>query len=418
MVTKQANKNQFVAYAIFSIAAAFIFLGMGLQVSVSVMGNDLMHELNLTAASFGIIVSAFYLSYTVMQIPAGILFDRINARYLMAFNLMICAVGALLFGITQTELLAAVGRFLMGFGAAFSYISVLFVAAKWFDERHFALLVGLAQVFATIGAIGGKVPVAAAVVEFGWRGTLFGLAGLGALLSILAWFIVRNPPQEKPLESPNKRTILQDLAKLITNRQTWIIGLHAFSVWAPMIVFAGANDVLFLTTAYEHISRTMAATAGAVIWLGSGLGSMILCWWSDAIGKRRLPLFVGAFLGLIATLIIFYVPSLPLTVMFCLLFILGMASAGQALSFAVVKDNNTSDVTGTAIGFNNMAVVAGGFLLPPLVGKLLDSHASLSSVIHTYSLSDYRYALTVLPICYVVALISLLWIKETNGQAN
>ena len=58
----------------------------------------------------------------------------------------------------------------MGFGSAFAFIGVLVIANDWFDRRHFAFLVGLAQLIAAFGAMVGQMPLAYLVEHFKWQG--------------------------------------------------------------------------------------------------------------------------------------------------------------------------------------------------------------------------------------------------------
>ena len=91
------------------------------------------------------------------------------------------------------------------------------------------------------------------------------------------------------------------------------------------------------------------------------------------------------------------------------------------LSFAVVKDNAQHNQRATAIAVNNMAVVAAGALLQPLVGFLLAHHASWRSAeyIRLYVSTDYQYALLILPLIYLIALIlSVFFIRETYCRAK
>lgn len=107
--------------------------------------------------------------------------------------------------------------------------------------------------------------------------------------------------------------------------------------------------------------------------------------------------------------------------MYLLLFLFGVAASGQSLSFGLVKDQSHPKVVGTAIGFNNMAVVAGGALFQPLTGILLDFNwkGEIANGIPIYTAANYRWAFLVLPICYFVGVIvSSFFLKETHCQSK
>lgn len=173
-----------------------------------------------------------------------------------------------------------------------------------------------------------------------------------------------------------------------------------------------------LAEAYQ-INTTLASAACSMIWLGIGLGSPVLGWWSDHIGRRCFPLALVAFIGVIATIVVIYGTGLPFSLMFVFLFLIGVASSGQALSFGLVKDRSNPANTGTAIGFNNMAVVAGGALFQPLIGVLLHLNwdGTMSDGVPVYAAANYRVALIALPVCYLfAAILATFFLKETYCQ--
>lgn len=419
------TRSRALPYVICALAAMFYLYEFTLQVSPAVMTSELMRDFGLNAAGLGAMAAFYYYAYTPMQLPAGLLYDRFGPRRLITIAVLVCASGAFFFGLTNSAALASAGRFLMGIGSAFSFIGALLLISRWFPAKYFALLAGVVQLMSSIGAIMGEMPLAAAVAAWGWRHTIMSISLFGILLSLAVWLVVRDRP-EKPVD-PNSDNLtagavhigeLKRLRDVCGNKQTWLTALYSFSVWAPIAAFAALWGVPFLVAAYG-ISTPVASASCSMIWLGIGIVSPLIGWWSDKIGRRRTPLIVCSLTGIVAMMGIVYLPHLPLPALYVFLFLLGAAAAGQSLSFAVVKDNNAPHVVGTAIGFNNMATVAGGALFQPLIGILL--HLNWHGVTHggapVYSATDYRFSLFVLPLCYLsAALISILWLRETNCE--
>lgn len=406
------------------LGAMFYLYEFVLQVSPSVMTTELMRDLNLNAASLGAMAAFYYYAYTPMQLPAGLLYDRFGPRILITAAILICASGAFFFGLTNSVALASAGRFFMGIGSAFSFIGALLLVSRWFPAHYFALLAGIVQLMSSVGAICGQVPLAAAVAKWGWRTDIRWLAFIGLILAIVVWLVVRDYPpnavqqQKDPSVAPAKQNELSRLRKVCGNKQTWLIALYSFAIWAPIAAFAALWGVPFLVAAYG-ISTAAAAALCSFIWMGIGIGSPLIGWWSERMGRRLLPLTTAAVIGVGSLLAILYIPHLPMGILYILMFLFGLAAAGQSLAFAIVKDNNDADVTGTAIGLNNMAVVAGGAIFQPLIGIIL--HAHWNGVSHAgapvYSTADYRIALLVLPICFLgAAIISFKSLRETFCQ--
>ena len=140
-------------------------------------------------------------------------------------------------------------------------------------------------------------------------------------------------------------------------------------------------------------------------------------WVSDHCYSRRLALALSAVFGLFATLVLLYMPHVPIAWMYVVLFILGFGAGGQTVSFAVVKDNNPAHLVGTASGFNNLSVLVGGAIFQPLVGVMLHHSEGLEFArgVPIYTVSAYQHALLVMPCCYLLSLILSLWfIKESH----
>ena len=409
--------NPVSAYIVFLLAACFYLYEYILQVAPSVMADSMMHTFNVSAAGFGIISAFYFYAYAPMQLPAGILFDRYGPRKLMTCAILLCALGSFFFALTTQLFTAALGRFLIGIGSAFSFIGVLVLVSRWFPAKQFALLAGIAQLMSSIGAMFGEMPLAKLVDLVGWRNANFILAVLGVILATLIWVVIKDYPH-KPTIIPPKRQLIDEWRRLhdvCKHRYTWIIGLYACTVWTPIAVFAALWGVPYLQQKLQ-ISVVAASGLCSMIWLGIGIGSPLLGFVSDYFKRRKLALSISALIGLIATILLLYVPGLSIQSMSLVLLLLGFGAGGQTVSFAVVKDTNPQELVGTASGFNNLAVLIGGAIFQPLVGILL-SHShdwKLVSGVPIYTVASFNNALLVMPGCFILGLIiSLFILKET-----
>lgn len=402
------------------LAAAFLCYEMALQVSPSVMTADLMRALHIDALGIGFIASVYFYPYTIMQIPVGLLFDRFSTRKLITFAIFVCALGAWIFGMADTLSYASIGRFFMGIGSSFAFITVLVVATRYFPGKYFALLVGIAQCLAAVGAMMGELPVAIAVEHSSWREVINIIAISGFVLMILSWLIIRDSSEEQQLHHQQSGpSVLGSLRMVTSQAQTWWLALYAFACWAPITAFPSTWGVSYLAQRYE-ITNSKAAGAVSMIWIGLAIASPIVGWLSDFIGRRNIIMQLCGVIGLGCSLAVLYLPHVPLGVVYVLLFGFGVATAGQIISFASVRENNQPKVTATAIGFNNMAVVAGGAIFPYLVGSILRGHwqGAMHNSAPLYSVSDFQMALMVVPICFfLTAFSSLFFIRETYCQS-
>lgn len=418
--SKSPSQINPLAVLIFSLAALFYLYEYTLQVAPSVMANSIMRDFHIGAMGLSTISAFYFYAYAPMQLPAGLLFDRYGPRRLITLAIFICVLGTIFFSLTQSVIMAGVGRFLIGTGSAFSFIGVLVLISRWFPPQYFALFAGIAQLMSSVGAIFGQYPLAKLSHVIGWRHSLLVLAAIGILLAGLVWHVVRDDPNGKPVAKKNVRLLheLQKLKVIWKKTQTWTIASYAFFIWTPIAVFGALWAVPYLQQRY-HISDISAAMASSMIWLGIGIGSPLLGWASDKIKRRLMPMQLCAIVGLIASVFILYDYNLTFNSMCIILLLMGFSASGQTISFALVKENNKPSYVGTASGFNNLSVLLGGAIFQPVVGYLLNSHWHGTMLNHKpiYSLTAYTHALIILPICYIAALtFSLFFIKDTFGR--
>ncbi len=411
-------KLTLLAVIICILASAFYMYEFTLQVAMGVMTNELMQDLSLNAASLGLVSAFFYYAYTPMQIPAGFLHDRFGPRLMITLAILTCALGAFCFSHSTHLTSASAGRFLMGIGSAFSFTGALLLISRWFPPTYFAILAGIVQLMSAVGAIGGELPLAIAIHHWGWRHSMTSLALFGIVLAVLVWFIVKNFPSDSP--HPNhllqQHKHVENKFKFVFGRaQIWWIAAYSFLVWAPIAAFAGLWGVPFLVNDYQ-LTTPAASMACAAIWIGVGIGSPLSGWISEYFQRRQIVVtFCGAF-GIFSSLIIIYGhPSMQ--VLYCVLFLFGLAGGGQSLAFCIVRDNSHLGTLGAAIGLNNMATVAGGAIIQPAIGYLLYKNwdgTYMANHLPFYSVSDYHLGLFMIPLCYVLATLTAgLFIKET-----
>jgi MFS family permease len=394
------------------IAATFLLYEMAVQTSPSIMTTQLMHDLSIDAFTIGIISASYFISYSLMQIPVGLILDRLSIRLNLTLAIITCAIGSFMFAHGDSVLMLCLARLLMGFGSAFAFVSVLAIAHHWFSGRIFALLVGLAQLLAAFGAWAGEYPLKNYMLHHAnWRSSMVMLGVIGLFLGLFALLFIGKQQQS----TTPKPTVKKSLKVIFSNTQTFWIALYAFCSWSPIIIFAELWGVPFLTQEF-HISTEASAAYISTVWLALALLSPILGYLSNRFNRRCIFLQITAAIGLIGILALLFIPITAPWFIIVTLSGIGIAAAGQILTFAVVRDINQHNITATAIAFNNLAVVAGGLLLHPVVGYLLKlfgngmgSHGAI-----TYSVKDYHIAFLFIPICYITGiLVSRYKIKET-----
>lgn len=408
-------------WIVWGLAAGFFFFEYFVRVAPGVMVDQLMHDLHVMAFGLGSLSAFFYYAYIAMQIPVGMMADRFKARWLLFTMILLIAASCLLFASAHTIHRAAFARFVMGFSGSFAFVTALRIAVLWFPSNRFGLLAGLTQAVGMLGAAIGQAPMAFSVKEIGWRPTMCVIAGLFIVLAILVNLLVRDPSdkgqsiERERLQSAKE--VLNGLWLILKNPQTWWNGLFVGLLYAPTEAIGELWGVKFISQAHQ-LSIATAAFATGVIFIGWTFGGPLGGWISDRINRRKPVLFSSAALCLLFMTLIIYVPGLPLWLLCFLLFCYGLSNTGVATSYAVASEINPRTVSGTSMAFANMSSVFIGAGLQPLIGWTLDHnwHGTLQNGLPFYSLQDFHLAMLPLPICLILAIVAVKFIRETNCQ--
>jgi len=187
----------------------------------------------------------------------------------------------------------------------------------------------------------------------------------------------------------------------------WKIGIYAFCNWGPLMIFAGLWGISFLHVKYQ-IPHNEAAGLINFLWVGLMIGSPFIGWICTKLPLRNTLMLLTSLFGAISSYAILFIP-LSNQVLPFFLFLLGVASSGQILSFDAIKEQNPSNHTATAIGFNNMALVSGSTILQPLSGWILQQQwdHTLVNNIPQFSVENYTTALTIMPLAFLFSMVIL-----------
>lgn len=97
----------------------------------------------MTNATAGVLISVYFISYVILQVPIGAISDRIGPRKIISTSCLLLAVGVLWFSYVQNYAEAALSRILIGVGAGGIYIPGIKLIVSWFSSEERATGLGL-----------------------------------------------------------------------------------------------------------------------------------------------------------------------------------------------------------------------------------------------------------------------------------
>lgn len=420
------------AWTIWGLGAALYFIGFYQRVAPAVITNELSTAFQLTAASLGNLSAFYFYSYVAMQIPTGILADRLGPRKLLTAGACVAALGTAVFAMAPSVAWANAGRLFIGASVGVAFVAMLKLASVWMPARHFALSSGIAMGVGVFGAVAAGAPLRVLVDMFGWREVMWLSAFLTFAVAIATWFVVRDQPMARGFQSyaPSAETptaseansrephdkphAWQDLKTALRVPTVVLLFFIPGAVSATVLTFAGLWGVPFLVTHYQQ-SATAAATLCSSMMIAWAVGSIAFSAVSDRIGRRK-PLFIGGLtLAMLCWAAIIGVRQWPIPGLTALLVATGFFCGCFILSFAMAKESGPARLAGTVSGISNMGVIQGPMWMQPIVGLILDHRwtGALVDGKRVFDFASYQQGFALILLWGVISLVLLCFTKET-----
>lgn len=415
------------SWLIWSCAALFFFYQFLLRVSPSVMTHELMGDFHVDACALGTLTSFYFYAYAALQLPVGTLLDKFGPRRLLTIAALICTVGSLLFASAETIMVASLGRFFIGAGSAFGFLSCMKLGTLWFPPQRIAMVVGLTLLLGFSGAMSGSYPMSFLVAALGWRHAMWITAGGGIFLSLLIARIVRDRPphtlriyieRHHTYGSPTL-TIWQGFQIILKKGQTWLLAFYGIMMFVPLVGFADIWGIPFLIQVH-HMDKHDASFSTSALYLGVALGTPFFAFLSDSFKQFKISLFISALGALLPFALIIYGSNFPFLFVVAILFIAGMLLGGQFMAYSIVCEINPLSVSGMATGFQNMVCLLSGVIFQPFIGWLLDLFwvNTFENGIRHYTSTAYQVALTSIIIALFLATLTSIFIREAYPRRD
>ena len=419
-INKQED-NSTLAWIVTLTVSLFFFYEFIQMNLFNTINADLRKTFQLDAVGLGQFFSMYFYGNALFLFPAGNLIDRYSTKKILLLAVSICTVGTFFFALATVYWLAALGRFMEGLGASFCFLSCIRVASRWFPPAKMAFVTGVIVTMAMVGGLVAQTPFSFLSHALGsWRYALLANAILGILIGIAILVIVKDRPPNSQAQAKADQHQLKTLGlwqciKVAAfNPQNWFGGLYTALINLPVFILGGLWGVLYLVQVH-HLTLNQASYATTAFFIGVIIGSPLFGFFSDKLGRRVLPMIIGAILSLISILILMYMPSLslwPLIFIFCLI---GLVTSSQVLTYPMLAELNPIYLTSTAISIDSVCIMVSGFIVPPFFGWLMERETSSSGI---YVAQNFHHALLIIPFCFLIALLITPFMQETYCRSQ
>jgi MFS family permease len=388
------------------------FLSSMLRNVNAVLGPALQADLLLTPAQLGLLTSAYFFSFALVQLPIGIALDRHGPRTVQLGMMTVAAAGVAMFSIGHSfsELLCA--RAVMGAGLGGCFMSAVKAMSTAVAPAKLPSVHGYLIAVGGIGAASATLPVKFALQFADWRSLFVVLAVTAAIIGLLIYFLgpVAKPAAARP---PVRLTSLlevfrdarfRDAISLILVPHAVFFGLQG--LWMGRWL-SDAGALHESAIAYLLYLSMAAVVAGAVL-----VGKVTE--WASRQGIEPMRVAAG---GIVLFVAIQMAMACGPAVNFPVLAIsFALTGTITGLEYAIVAQTMPAAMTGRAATCLNLLIFLGAFVVQAGFGLLLACWDTDST--QHYPGTAYRTAFGVLVMLQLPGLVRFFWRRRAARRAG
>jgi sugar phosphate permease len=363
------------------------------RATLAVANELIRHDLGLSIADMGLLLSAFLWAYAFSQLPTGALVDRLGPRLLLTLGLSLWSLAQVLGGMVTGFGQFIGARVLLGLGEAPQFPTGARVVRDWFNPRERGLATGIFNCASTLGTAIGVPLLTGLMLLFGWR-WMFIIMGVAGLVVAALWFVVYRNPTDLALtaeedayrtqgDPPGQRSRVTfgEWKQLFRFRSTWgmILGFFGcvyvtwiYAAWLPAYLETERHMSIKSTGFFAAIPFLCGVIGGL---LGGVLVDFLVRRGMSAMGSRKVPAALCLFGTAACTIAAAYVSSNTLAIAFisASLFLLYVTSTcAWALASVAAPTNCTASIG----AMQNFGGYLGGALAPLVTGLIVQATGS------------------------------------------
>jgi MFS transporter, ACS family, D-galactonate transporter len=361
---------RFLALLAFSVFINYVDRG-----NLSVAAPLLKTELHLSASQLGVLLSSFFWSYTLCQIPVGWLIDRFDVTWILAVGFLLWSTATTISGLLHGFAALLAMRLILGIGESVAYPAYGKILAQHFPEHYRGTANAVicasqasGPAFATF--VGGIV-----ISRFGWR-PFFVFLGLASLLWLFPWFRWRPREVASAVSQPQFHEPLAVGLAVMKQRAAWGTGLGLFS--GNYLLYILLTWLPFYLVQERHFSLTSTGKIAGVAFLMKAVGALssgrISDFWisSGATPTLVRKTFLCGGLTLAGVLL---VSAALVPANLCIILLLATSFSGGTTSAQIGATSQTlagPRLSGTWTGFQQFVGNFAGILAPAITGFVVD----------------------------------------------
>jgi sugar phosphate permease len=383
--TPRLKSIQRSALAILVLAGAVNYVD---RATLSVANPLIRHDLNLSVADMGYLLSAFLWAYAFAQLPTGAMVDRLGPRLLLTLGLSLWSLAQLVGGFVQSFGQFFGARVALGIGEAPQFPTGARVVRDWFNPRDRGLATGVFNCASSLGTAIAVPLLTWLMLSFGWR-AMFAIMGVAGLAVAALWYRLYRNPAEVALDPDETLYRTEGDPPDQATRVTWREWRRLFkfrTTWGMILGYFGCIYLTWIYTAWlpgylemeRHMSVKFTGIAGAIPFAWGVVGGLLGGYFADIlvrlgvspVNSRRYPAAVALTGTAACTIAAAFVSSNALAIAFIsasLFLVYVTSTSAWALSSVAAPTNCTASIG----AMQNFGGYLGGALAPTVTGLIV-----------------------------------------------
>lgn len=357
------SNSRAIAWTVWIIASIFYAYQYILRVIPNVMLSDIMQQFGISAATFGQFSGVYYIGYSLMHLPIGIMLDRYGAKKVMSSCILTTVIGLLPLIYSEHWVYPVAGRFLIGIGSSAAILGLFKIIRITFSEERFPRMLSLSVMIGLIGAIYGGGPISYFREVIGYQTTVEAIAIAGILLAIITYFII---PETK---ATSDTTVFSNIKEVVNNRKVLCCCICAGLMVGPLEGFADVWGTIFLKNVYG-LESTLAASMTSTIFMGMCFGAPLLSLIADKVRSYLGTIIAAGFAMAVsfAVILIWHPSSAIVSINFLLI---GICCSYQILAIYKASTYVREEVAGLTTAVANMIIMIFGYVFHTILGEVI-----------------------------------------------
>lgn len=396
------SNSRIIAWAVWIIASIFYSYQYIIRVMPSILMGDIMDKFNIDAAIFGQFSGVYYLGYSLMHLPIGIMLDHYGPRKVMTSCILLTVAGLLPIIYANHWMYPIIGRILIGIGSSAAILGVFKIIRMSFSKVHFSRMLSFSVTIGLIGGIYGGAPVAYMNEALGYEKVIEVFALMGVALAAVTYFIVPN------IEKENKASVISEIKEVLSNKKVILTCIFAGLMVGPIEGFADIWGVKFFAQAYG-LSNDIAASLPSMIFIGMCFGAPVLNFIAEKTGSY-FGTIIGSGILMSAVFIALVITKLEVSTITIGLSLVGICCAYQILAIYKASTYVADHVVGLTTAVANMIIMIFGYGFHSIIGFVI-KQTSMSDISLAFS-----YGVGVIPLSLVIGSIGFMVISFSERK--